>query len=108
MRLITIIILGLGALAASASVSRAEDGCGRGWYWDGRACLPMRAEPWQRNERRDYGRHHDYERHHDYDEPRNQRRSQYYPPDRRRWHTSNGCQPHYTVQDGLCKPYRGY
>ena len=20
----------------------------------------------------------------------------------------NGCPPHYTVQDGVCKPYRGY
>jgi hypothetical protein len=31
----------------------------------------------------------------------------YYPPSPR-WRTSNGCPPHYTVQDGLCKPYRGY
>jgi hypothetical protein len=30
----------------------------------------------------------------------------YYPPGRYR--TGNGCQPGYTVQDGLCKPYRGY
>jgi hypothetical protein len=28
----------------------------------------------------------------------------YYPPNRYR----NGCQPGYTVQDGVCKPYRGY
>lgn len=26
----------------------------------------------------------------------------------RRWPTWNGCPPHYTVQDGVCKPYRGY
>jgi hypothetical protein len=31
----------------------------------------------------------------------------YYPPSPR-WRTWNGCPPHYTVQDGLCKPYRGY
>jgi hypothetical protein len=29
----------------------------------------------------------------------------YYPPRRRTW---NGCRPGYTVQDGVCKPYRGY
>jgi hypothetical protein len=29
----------------------------------------------------------------------------YYP---QRWHTWNGCPPYYTVQDGVCKPYRGY
>jgi hypothetical protein len=30
----------------------------------------------------------------------------YYP---RRWGgTYNGCPPHYTIQDGVCKPYRGY
>jgi len=30
----------------------------------------------------------------------------YYPPGRYR--TVNGCQRGWTVQDGLCKPYRGY
>jgi hypothetical protein len=30
----------------------------------------------------------------------------YYRPGRYR--TWNGCQPNWTVQDGLCKPYRGY
>lgn len=24
------------------------------------------------------------------------------------WYTYNGCPPHYTIQDGVCKPYRGY
>lgn len=31
----------------------------------------------------------------------------YYPPSRR-WRTFNGCPPHYTIQDGICKPYRGF
>ncbi len=31
----------------------------------------------------------------------------YYPPSPR-WQTYNGCPPHFTVQGGLCKPYRGY
>ena len=30
----------------------------------------------------------------------------YYPPGRYR--TFNGCQRGWTVQDGLCKPYRGF
>jgi len=33
-------------------------------------------------------------------------RGGYYRPGRFR--TWNGCQPGWTVQDGLCKPYRGY
>ncbi len=24
------------------------------------------------------------------------------------WNTWNGCPPAYTIQDGVCKPYRGY
>lgn len=24
------------------------------------------------------------------------------------WPTYNGCPPHFTIQDGVCKPYRGY
>jgi hypothetical protein len=35
-------------------------------------------------------------------------RDQRYHAPSRRWGTWNGCAPHYTVQDGLCKPYRGY
>ncbi len=42
---------------------------------------------------------HRYREH--YDEDR-----RYFPPSRR-W-GRNGCPPHYTVQNGLCKPYRGY
>lgn len=43
-----------------------------------------------------------------YVEPRAYRR----PPPRyytqQRYRTRNGCPPNYTVQDGVCKPYRGY
>jgi hypothetical protein len=50
----------------------------------------------------------------DYDEPRYRYRERsgdrgergYYRPGRFR--TFNGCQNGWTVQDGLCKPYRGY
>ena len=33
--------------------------------------------------------------------------ARYYPPSPR-WRTFNGCPPNFTVQNGLCKPYRGY
>lgn len=49
---------------------------------------------------------------------RDQYRERYYDDDRyygrryyregRGYRTWNGCPPHYTVQDGVCKPYRGY
>lgn len=32
----------------------------------------------------------------------------FYRPNAARFKTFNGCQNGYTVQDGLCKPYRGY
>ena len=32
----------------------------------------------------------------------------FYRPNTARFKTFNGCQNGYTVQDGLCKPYRGY
>ena len=116
MRLMTSILLGVAAIAVTASASRAEDGCGRGWYWNGYACAPFYRAPWRGDDRYERWRHwHHHDRddedddglryHRDYryynDGPR------YYPPNPK-WHTSNGCPPHYTVQDGLCKPYRGY
>jgi hypothetical protein len=41
-----------------------------------------------------------------YGGPRYSREAMFYRPGRYR--TWNGCQPGWTVQDGLCKPYRGY
>ena len=46
------------------------------------------------------------ERYYDYDDRRYYRGGQGYPPSRYR--TWNGCQRDWTVQDGLCKPYRGF
>jgi hypothetical protein len=44
----------------------------------------------------------------DYDEQRYYRRDRDDYRNDRRYRTWNGCPPHYTVQDGVCKPYRGY
>ena len=117
MRLIASVLLGVAAIAATASASRAEDGCGGGWYWNGYSCAPFYYAPWPRDEYRYYERrrwhHHDRDDEDD-DGPRHYRyyryyndESRYYPPNPK-WHTPNGCAPHFTVQDGLCKPYRGY
>ncbi len=46
------------------------------------------------------------ERNYDYDNRYYRDGRGYYPPGRYR--TPNGCQRGWTVQDGLCKPYRGY
>ena len=52
----------------------------------------------RRYDRREYDRreYRDYNRSYAYD-----RRYQ-------RNNTRNGCPPNYTIQDGVCKPYRGY
>jgi hypothetical protein len=59
-------------------------------------------------------------RYRDYDEPRYRDRERYRERERYgdrgdrgyyrpgRFRTFNGCQNGWTVQDGLCKPYRGY
>ena len=62
-------------------------------------------------------RYRDYDgpRYRDYDGPRYRDRQRYgergergyYTPSGR-FKTFNGCQNGWTVQDGLCKPYRGY
>jgi hypothetical protein len=132
MRIITLTFVGLAALAsASIGTSRAEDGCGAGWYWNGDGCVPMHQERhgWHHEDRwrhhhegddyRDYG-HHDGDNYGDYrryDRPHDQpsysaniggfgNEARYNPPNPK-WHTPNGCAPHFTVQDGLCKPYTG-
>jgi len=63
-------------------------------------------------------RYRDYDgpRYRDYDGRRYREREQYgdrgdrgyYRPNGARFRTFNGCQNGWTVQDGLCKPYRGY
>jgi hypothetical protein len=113
MRLMASVLLGVAAIAATASTSRAEDGCGRGWYWNGYNCAPFRYAPPHREEYR-YNNpwqwhHRDYDDE-DHDGPRYQRfyndGPRYYPPNPK-WRTWNGCPPHFTIQGGVCKPYRG-
>jgi hypothetical protein len=80
---ITALFVGIAALTVVSTVAEAADGCGRGWYYNGRRCVPQ-DEP---GYGRDYG-------------PR-------YSPPNPAFKTWNNCPPNFTVQDGLCKPYTG-
>ena len=78
MRLVTVLIAA-AALGAISTTAEARDGCGRGMFYNGYRCVPdVRFFDGGREYRGDYGR----------------RRS--------------GCPKYYSVQDGVCKPYRGY
>src|SRR5262245_62037213 len=84
------------ALTAGAIISAAGPASSQGVYIDLGNNPPPRY--------RDY----DGPRYRDYDGPRYRERygeRGYYQPGRFR--TWNGCQQGWTVQDGLCKPYRG-
>jgi len=100
---ITAVFVGIAALTIVSTVAQARDGCGSGWYYNGRRCVPQDEPGYYRPERRGYedrgpgirldlgGRR---------DEAR-------YGPPNPSFKTWNNCPPNYTVQDGLCKPYRG-
>src|SRR5947208_9069732 len=99
--LVGIIALTLISTSLVSTVAEARDGCGRGWYYNGRRCVPEDGPGYGRPYERDYGppgpqlrldlggRR---------DEPR-------YSPPNPRFKTWNNCPPNYTVQDGLGKPY---
>ena len=87
------ILLALAALTAFAGVAEARDGCGRGFFFNGVRCVPMRAGPpavfvpspgWRAAGPDRHGQ------------------MTYWPGPR------GSCPPRYTVQDGVCKPYRGF
>jgi hypothetical protein len=102
---------GLAVLATSVSIAQAEDGCGRGRYYNGYRCAPI--------EQGGYHGPPDY---------RGGPPAEYYPPGvgpRARGQGDYGpqttqnrdcynvggrricCPKHWTVQDGVCKPYKG-
>lgn len=86
MKTLMLTALGAAALVASSSLAQAADGCGRGFYWNGYRCAPMGY----------YGPR--------YAPPPPVYRERY----RGSYRTYNGCPRGFTVQDGVCKPYRGY
>jgi hypothetical protein len=78
---IVLAALAAATLVAGSSFAQAADGCGRGFYWNGYRCAPMRY----------------------YGPPAVEYRAYRGP-----YRTFNGCPRGYTIQDGVCKPYRGY
>src|SRR6266699_6941771 len=38
---ITALFVGIAALTVVSTVAEAADGCGRGWYYNGRRCVPQ-------------------------------------------------------------------
>jgi hypothetical protein len=97
MRFLAILLLGLAALAALPGEALARDGCGRGWYWNGYACVPTGTPRYRTPPPYAYG-------------PPRPVGSQYCDRYGRCYRTPpHSCStPGYTVQDGVCKPYRGY
>jgi len=105
---ITALCVGVAALTVVSTVAEAADGCGRGWYYNGRRCVPM-DEP-------GYGYRGGPPRYRDdYGLPGGPgividlggRREPRYSPPNPALKTWNHCPATYTIQDGLCKPYTG-
>jgi len=107
-------VIGLAALSAVPAPSQAADGCGRGWYNNGYRCAPMRGAGYGFYEERP--RHYYRERHYygerDYYRGRDAYRPRYADPGHPYGYNYNygdpRCgRPNFTIQDGVCKPYRG-
>ena len=102
--LTSVAFAGVAGLIVMSTVAEAADGCGRGMYYNGRRCVPQDDDGYGYG-RRDYGptvggptlRL-------DLGGGRDEAR---YSPPNPRFRTWNNCPQNYTVQDGLCKPYRG-
>jgi hypothetical protein len=104
---ITALFVGIAALAVISTVAEAADGCGRGWYYNGRRCVPQDEPGYYRpgpGYRRDYYEDRGPQLRLDLGGRRDETR---YSPPNPSFKTPNNCPPNYTVQDGLCKPYRG-
>jgi hypothetical protein len=51
----TALFVGIAVLATTSVVAEAADGCGRGWYYNGRRCVPQDESGYYRpGYRRDY------------------------------------------------------
>ena len=100
--LTSVVFVGVAGLIVMSTVAEAADGCGRGMYYNGRRCVPQDDDGYGRRDygppiggptlRLDLGGGRDEVR---------------YSPPNPRFRTWNNCPQNYTVQDGLCKPYRG-
>lgn len=129
---LTALLVGIAALAVISTGAAAEDdGCGRGWFYDGRGCVPLPPPPdYYRPLPPDYYQPPPTGYYQPppppagyyqppptgYSEPPVERGLQFgfdldddarYSPPNPAFKTWNNCPPNFTVQDGLCKPYTG-
>jgi hypothetical protein len=102
---ITALFVGIAALTIVSTVAEAADGCGRGWYYNGRRCVPQ-DEPGY-GYRGDYGPPIERGPVLRFDLGGGRRDEARYSPPNPAFKTWNNCPPNFTVQDGLCKPYTG-
>lgn len=93
-------------LAAACATAQARDNCGRGWFYNGAACV--QEEGWGPGYRPAprYYQEPRYYREQYYDErlPGNGNPNGFYRGRDGQLHCYNRS---FTVQDGFCKPYRG-
>jgi hypothetical protein len=82
------LLVGAAALAGIAETATARDGCGRGYYWNGFSCAPQVYAPAPSYRVAPAPA---------YPQAYINRRGQ-----------AKCTAPGWTVQDGVCKPYRGY
>jgi hypothetical protein len=102
---ITALFVGIAALTAVSTVAEAADGCGRGWYYNGRRCVPQDEPGYGYG--RDYGAPIERGPVLRFDLGGGRRDEARYSPPNPAFKTWNNCPPNFTVQDGLCKPYTG-
>ena len=93
----TALLLGIAAFSMTPS-AEARDGCGGGWYFNGRTCVPMNAQPYRYNDPPIYAPQRYYYRDYNNRPPR---------PIMGANGTVSCGNPNYTYQDGACKPYIG-
>jgi hypothetical protein len=94
------ILLALAALTAFAGVAEARDGCGRGWFYNGYRCVPSGPPPGAYIPPPPAPRY-VAPRGFAFAGPDRWGHPQYYP-------IRGRCPQGFTVQSGLCKPYRGF
>jgi hypothetical protein len=127
MKPVTGLFAALSALSVISTVVEAADGCGRGWYFNGRRCVPQEGPPgygppppgppgrYYGPPAGNYGAPPPPGAYYGAPPPPgpqlqlglgNRDEGRYSPPNPA-FKTWNNCPPNFTVQDGLCKPYRG-
>jgi hypothetical protein len=99
------LFVAISALVFISTIVEAADGCGRGWYYNGRRCVPQDG-PGYGPYSRDYGPPVDRGPQLRLDLGGRRDEGRYSAPNPA-FKTWNNCPPNYTVQDGVCKPYRG-